>query len=48
MSWLYRYTPSEMGRDIIDHQARRLDASGLSLSYRYHAGIRLRTSEYFH
>jgi len=22
--------------------------SGLSLSYRYHAGIRLRTSEYFH
>jgi putative transposase len=23
-------------------------ASGLSLSYRYHAGIRLRTSEYFH
>jgi hypothetical protein len=24
------------------------ETSGLSLSYRYHAGMRLRTSEYFH
>ena len=27
---------------------QRQATSGLSLSYRYHAGIRLRTSEYFH
>ncbi len=28
--------------------ARHQVASGLSLRHRYHAGIRLRTSEYFH